>query len=246
MRSLDNVDMEADAVVLTCTRDPHFYGLTQRTINTLVNSSPDVRFNLVVVESDREAHANGFLYPGCRVVEPAGDFNYNKYLRKGLEHCSSEAVIICNNDLIFLDGSAGKLVRTIVVDGFPSASPYEPNYHPRAWPSNPAGDVEGHKVTNHICGWCICASREMLLDPDFFDEDFKFWHQDVDYACTLLKKGLRHVLVRDSLVRHEFGASHRLLGDRASEMTEGMHAVALSKWSTGETDWIAIQEGVAK
>lgn len=237
--------MRVDAVILSCSKDSWLYGLSQRTINTLVHGNRDVDVRVIVIESDPEAAGKGFVYPGCEVLVPSETFNYNRFMRMGLRLCASDYVLMCNNDLIFLPGSLGKLVRTTVVGGYLSASPYEPNYHPRQWPLNPPGDVEGHKVGNHVCGWCILASRQMLMGEDFLDEKFAFWHQDVDYSCTLLKKGIKHVLVRDALVRHEFSASHGLLGERHEMMTKGMHELAVKKWVTSEVDWMAVQEGRA-
>ena len=63
-----------------------------------------------------------------------------------------------------------------------------------------------------------------------FDEKFKFWYQDNDYAMNLMKHNIPHYLINTSKVRHEFSQSHGLLEDKKVEMTHGLQQVFLEKW----------------
>jgi GT2 family glycosyltransferase len=220
-----------DAVFLSYTKDESYHQMTARAISTLRENNASIDFNVVVVETNKDSLRLGFDFPGCKVIHPAGDFNYNLYMRAGFEGCSSDLVLMCNNDLIFEPGSIETLRDTMLSNSILSASPYEPNWHKRYYGETPPAEpIEGYDIENHVCGWCICANLEMLRTNDMLDDRFAFWCQDSNYSMSLLAQGIKHFLVPNAFVRHEFSKSHCLLGERHEHMTHGMQTVLREKW----------------
>jgi GT2 family glycosyltransferase len=220
-----------DAVVLTNTASQEFHEMTRTTLDTLRGACGEIKLNLFVVESNPAASESGLMYEGCNTLTPNSKFNYNLFMQMGLELGDSEHVLMCNNDLIFEPGSVSLLISQMAVHGLESASPYEPNWHVRYYGKHPPDDpVLGYEIENHVCGWCICARRDMLGRVGPLDERFSFWCQDSNYSKTLQREGVRHALVPRSMVRHEFSRSHGLLGERHHEMTHGQKTTMLEKW----------------
>jgi GT2 family glycosyltransferase len=64
-----------------------------------------------------------------------------------------------------------------------------------------------------------------------FDEEFKFWYQDDDYAKTLLKNKIKHALITKSKVTHLLSKSHDFIEDsKKFEMTNGLGVKFNKKW----------------
>lgn len=222
-----------DAVILTNTASEAFHDMTRTTLETLNRACDGLELRSFVVESNPGARRQGLVYDGCVTLTPEGDFNYNTFMLHGLRAGDSEYALMCNNDLIFEQGSVAEIVRAMQEGGFESASPYEPNWHTRYYGSQaPRSPVIGYDIEHHVCGWCICATRSMLEAVRPLDERFSFWCQDSDYAMTLMRQGVRHALIPSSRVRHEFSRSHGLLGDRHQEMTHGQMQIMADKWGS--------------
>lgn len=222
-----------DVIFLTKTSNFHHYGLTQRSINSLFYNNSNVDLNVIVIETNTLSYLDGFYYHGCTVVHPDEDFNYNKFVKIGLRHCKNKFVIICNNDLLFTENSMVNMIASMERNNIKSSSPMEPNYHPRSCGDLDylSGPIEGYVVTKHICGWCVAIDRSILHEyNDFFDERFVFWYQDCDYSLTLQSHGIKHFLLPNFKVRHEFCGSHDLLGSQVHEMTYGQLDIFKSKW----------------
>lgn len=232
-KMLDPADTKnIDVIMTTCTADTFFYGLAQRSINTLRSSNPGIEFRVVVVESCPTAQENGFIFPGCTVVQYKGDFNYNRALNIGVSHCTADYILQINNDVIFLDGSVKKLIEVMERVGMQSACPLEPNYHRRGVPDVDSVPYHrGNLVGKHLFGWCKCVRKRLLDKIGEYDERFLFYYQDNDYAAVIESHDVSHYLVTESHVAHEFGPSMRtLLGDRKNECTVDSRYVFLDKW----------------
>ena len=78
--------------------------------------------------------------------------------------------------------------------------------------------------------WPICIEMRQWLENNF-DEQFKFWYQDNDYAFTLQKFGFKHALITKSKVKHLLSKSHNLI-DRKEKynMTDGLITNLQNKW----------------
>ena len=229
--------MIVDIIFLSNTVDVEQYGNTQRAINTLLLAdSSDTEYNIIIVESNKDHLDQGFHYHGCNVVIPDEEFNYNRFLNKGLEHTKGGWVIISNNDVIFTQHWLWRILEFNHHNpGYHSFSPYEPKWHKdKAEQSGIYGDLpfyEGYRTSFEITGWCIVMKPELIKTCELFDERFKFWYQDNDYAKTIESKGFKHALVTDSRVYHMVSKSYSTIPkDKLKNMTDEQCAVFRDKW----------------
>jgi GT2 family glycosyltransferase len=217
-----------DVIVLTYTKNLYFYGLTCRTINSLRENN-QLDFNIIVVETNKTDRT--YPYPNCTVLVPTEEFNYNKFLNIALQFCKNKYVLICNNDLYFAQNSVKNLIDAMELYDVPSASPHEPNWHASRLTEEEKSKeiVYGFEVEKIVTGWCICMRRDLLQTIGSFDESFKFWYQDNDYAMSLQKHGLKHILVNSSHVYHELSQSHGLIENKDG-MTHNLKKIFFEKW----------------
>jgi GT2 family glycosyltransferase len=224
--------MKIDAVILTNTSDVGFYGLTCRTINTLSEASARP-VNTVVVESNGGDMDRHLTYP-CTTIRPVGPFNYNRFLNAGLAMCDGDFVLICNNDLIFTEGSVDSLVEAMVRNRMGSACPLEPNWHRTFFTEEQIAKpwLQGYRVMQELVGWCICVTRDTISRVGDFDERFDYYYQDNDYAETIRSLGITHFLVTSSRVRHEFSRSEGLLAEGVHEASARLKLAFEGKWGS--------------
>jgi GT2 family glycosyltransferase len=223
--------MDIDVIILSNTQDLKYYGLLQRTINTLVWSEPRFNFNIIVVESNEKYLEKGFVCYNCnKIITPKEKFNYNRFLNIGLKETHSDWVIIANNDLIFSKNWLTKIFEFQKNNNeYKSFSPFEPNWHCHKSLENNEF-YSGYRAAYEITGWCLLINREVIEKCDLFDETFAFWYQDNDYAMTLQKHQIKHALIRSSRVYHESSQSHKLLGDKENELTHEQSEIFYNKW----------------
>lgn len=234
--------MKADIIFLSNTVDIEQYGNTQRAINTLRMSQPDVSFNIIVVESNPNYLHKGFWYHDCTVITKDEEFNYNKFLNYGLQKCTEEWIIVSNNDVIF----TSNWFRFIIDfnennPGYGMFCPYEPNWHrDKTDLSSQSGQLidgskefyEGYRTSFEITGWCMVLKRDTIDKCEFFDERFKFWYQDNDISMTLKHKNIKNALVTKSRVYHMVSQSYSTIpSDRKQEMMEDQINIFYKKWN---------------
>jgi GT2 family glycosyltransferase len=222
--------MTIDAIILTKTDDLFHYGLTCRTINSLI-ASKEWEHGIIVVESKAKntCKENGFVYNVRETIYPECQFNYNKFLNIAIEKSNSDWILICNNDLYFYKNWLIEIKKAIKdnpqVDSF---SPISPTWHLH---QNLTEDYYiGYEVSKNICGWCILLKREVIKKCNLFDEKFEFWYQDNDYALSIRKQNIKHALVKKSMVQHYISKSHDLLKNNEHSMTHGQQQIFINKW----------------
>jgi GT2 family glycosyltransferase len=95
-------------------------------------------------------------------------------------------------------------------------------------------DVEyyaGYRTSFEITGWCLVIHNSVIKQCNLFDERFKFWYQDNDYAETLKHANVPHALVTGSRVYHEISRSYDVLSsEQLHEMTNAQLNVFNKKW----------------
>jgi GT2 family glycosyltransferase len=57
-----------------------------------------------------------------------------------------------------------------------------------------------------ITGWCLTVKRE-IFKTITLNEEVNFWCSDNTYQDDLIKHGIKHALVRDSIVDHLGGVT---------------------------------------
>lgn len=223
--------MQPDIIILSNSKTIEEYGLTQRAINSL-RLSENFKFNEVIVETNTKYLQEGFVYQGSNVTTPGEDFNYNRFLNIGLNYCKSDWVIISNNDVIFTEKWFTKIMDFSKQNPeFLSFSPWEPNWHKKRGMLLDRDYYEGYRTSFEITGWCIVMHRSVIERCNLFDENFKFWYQDNDYALTLQHNKIKHALVTSSKVYHSVSGSHHLLDSKDKPfMTDGQIDVLRKKW----------------
>jgi hypothetical protein len=224
--------MEIDVIILSYTKDLYFYGLLQRTLNTLHWSEKDIKFNVNVVETNEKYLEQGFVSNNvANVITPKEEFNYNRFLNFGLNECKNEWLVVANNDLVFTKGWLSKIfeIKNNNPD-FLSFCPFEPNWHCHKSLLNEQNFYEGYRTAYEVTGWCIVMHQSVLKTCNLFDESFAFWYQDNDYAMSLKQHNIRHALVRNSRVYHETSKSHDLLGSKKNILTHEQVNTFNNKW----------------
>lgn len=223
--------IKPDIIFLSNTKDIHHYGLTTRAINTL-RASEAFSFNEIIVETNAEYLNRGFIYNGSTVVIPNEDFNYNKFLNIGLKYSTSDWVIIANNDVIFTQNWFTNLMDFQSKNPqYLSLSPYEPNWHIEKGMHKTASHYAGYRTSYEITGWCIVIHRSVIDKCELFDEQFKFWYQDNDYAETIRHAKIQHALVTNSRVYHDISKSYDTMSaEKLHEMTHAQTQIFYKKW----------------
>jgi glycosyltransferase involved in cell wall biosynthesis len=230
--------MKIDVICLTKTADDSYYAICTKTISTLFESQPDIEFNLVLIESGDSRKEE---YKSIRVgnpnnkiiyVVPEESFAYNRFLNIGMKYTQgSDWLLIINNDLIFESGWINRIMEASNarpdIDSF---SPFEPEYHNKYFNGWASSEIsESYEVGFGVCGWCILMKKSVMDYMGSWDERFLSWYQDNDYAETIKKGGIKHALIKSSIVHHLGESSIEMLPEKEL-MTIGMKKVFEDKW----------------
>ena len=211
-------------LVLSNTANPHFYSLLEKCVTSAIKHS------VVIVETNSKLINKKIPLAednkNVKFVFPQEEFNYNRFLNLGLNTITDNKIIITNNDVEFLPGCIDEINSKLST--YDSVSPYDLYNSKHNSILGPC--IEGYDIGVHITGCCIGVTRTALNKIGPFDESFKFWYQDNDYANLLKKHNLRHALLRDAKIKHYGQQSHVLLGDKHLSMTHGLETVYKEKW----------------
>ena len=226
--------MNIDIIILSYAKTVELKQITLNCLKSLAASeNPDeILFNTLVIESNKEMQP--YQYPGTKTIYPEVAFGYNKYMNIGINATNNFFLCLCNNDLIFHQGWATEILKAF--GQFPilsSANPYSEGMHYDARlkdMDNVIRNDENLHINGILTGWCIFVKRSVFQKIGQLDERFTFWYADNDYNLTLRKFGLKHALVKSSLVTHLFCQSHDLLMDKKEELTTGQKIVFDKKW----------------
>lgn len=190
--------MNIDVIMLAFSKSDEIKKMTAEAIKSLHDSSGRHKFNVFVVETSREK----ISYEGATVILGTQPFNYNANLNIGLKRCTSDWIVISNNDVIFHADWADAILDL----NAPSASPVCPEW---SMHKDKIGKITyGYRSGIELAGWCIMAKRSTIDAIGGFDEQFDMFHQDDDYGFCLREKGLEHALVGTSMVRHLVAKTH--------------------------------------
>lgn len=210
-------------LVLSNTANIQYYTLLQQCISSIGN------YPSIVVETNSKLKDKNIPLTkdyNCKFIFPQEEFNYNKFLNIGLKAIDDDKIIISNNDVIFEPGCIQEIVSKLSL--YDSVSPYDTFNRKHQNIYGPC--TEGYDVGVHITGCCIGVTRRALNKIGPFDETFKFWYQDNDYANLLKKHNLKNALLRDAKIKHLGQQSHILLGEKHYNMTHGLETIYKEKW----------------
>jgi hypothetical protein len=196
--------MNIDVICLTKTSNEDLYQMTLRTLGMLHDSEKDYTFKVYLVESGKLYDYSNLV---TNYITPNIPFNYNKFINICYPYVTSDWVLVINNDLRFERGWFNKIVevhnKRADIEAF---SPKCPILYAEFFNGHFIGTNEeyheNYKITEFLTGWCLVIKRRVfdLLYP--WDEQFDMYYQDNDYAKRLELLGIKHALVRDSIVSH--------------------------------------------
>jgi GT2 family glycosyltransferase len=230
--------MIVDVICLTKTANDYYFELCSKTIETLFNSQPEVEFHVVLIESGptREdgyiSIRKGNVNNKIKYIIPEEKFAYNRFLNIGMKHIGkSDWILIINNDLEFESGWLDRIKEASELrPDIDSFSPFEPDFHNRYYNGWASSEInESYEVCFGVCGWCILMRRSVMDTMGSWDERFLSWYQDNDYAETLKHNGIKHAMIKSSIVHHLGETSIDLMDDKQL-MTSGMKEVFENKW----------------
>jgi GT2 family glycosyltransferase len=225
---------------LSNAKNEHLTRLTEETIESLLNSEDpgEFKFHIIVVESNQSLKP--FQFNNTKTIYPDEQFGFHKFLNIGIKTGNSEYVCLCNNDLIFHKGWASATLGVFQKHPeFDSANPlcdlFEP--HKKIDTAKPYIIANKKNIFQGILtGWCIFARRSLFNKIGLLDEQFDFWYADRDYGRTLLKFGLKHVLVPGAIVTHLGNQSHESIDtEKLNELTSEQRIKYERKWGSDAT-----------
>jgi GT2 family glycosyltransferase len=223
--------MIVDVIILSYAKEDSVIVMNNECIDSINNSTTEHKFNIILVETE-STKTYKYHQDNVTVVQPNEEFNYNKYLNIGLKYCKNDWILISNNDTIYHRWFLEKMLDANEQDNeLLSMSPMDDGWHRHALFNRDFDIHYGHRTSYEIAGWSILMHKSVLNKIGNFDEDFKFWYQDDDYAKTLSKNNIKHALITKSKVTHLLSRSHHFIEDsKKFEMTNGLGVKFHKKW----------------
>lgn len=223
-----------DIIILSYAKTYKEQRITLGCVESLLASenANDVVFETLVIESNKKLKP--YQYPGTQTIYPESEFGYNRYLNIGIKLTSSPYLCLCNNDLVFHKNWATEILKVFKESPrILSANPYCPKFSYNERIVNGDNVIlrdETLDINGVLTGWCIFVRRAVFKITGLLDEQFTFWYADNDYDMTLRKYGVKHALIKSSLVTHLACQSHDLLMGKKDELTTGQRIVFDNKW----------------
>jgi GT2 family glycosyltransferase len=223
--------MIVDVIILSYAKEDSVIVMNNECIDSINNSTTEHKFNIILVETE-STKTYKYHQDNVTVVQPNEEFNYNKYLNIGLKYCKNDWILISNNDTIYHRWFLEKMLDANEQDNeLLSMSPMDDGWHRHVLFNRDFDIHYGHRTSYEIAGWSILMHKSVLNKIGDFDEEFKFWYQDDDYAKTLLKNKIKHALITKSKVTHLLSKSHDFIEDsKKFEMTNGLGVKFNKKW----------------
>jgi GT2 family glycosyltransferase len=224
--------MEIDVIILSYVKNDSVLEMNNECIDSINNSTKNHTFKIYLIETNKDRKFE-YSQDNVVVIQPDEEFNYNRFLNIGLEHCKNEWVLISNNDTIYHENFIDKMIEANEFDkDLLSMSPMDDKWHRHKKFDKNIKIYYGFRTSYEIAGWSILVKRSVIDQIGGFDEKFKFWYQDNDYAMNLIKHKIKHALITDSKVTHLLSRSHDFIEkSKRHEMTDGLVHEMINKWN---------------
>ncbi len=191
--------MQVDICIISYAKNEELKLITENGIKSLLASEQQIKFNIFVVESNKNVHYD--YLPGVITFYTDEPFNYNRYLNIAVSKGSSKYILLANNDLTFENNWASEIISQMELrPNLLSASPFCPQTQNEGLKRVPL--VYGYEVRNQIAGWAIFVQRKIFDVINELPTDCSYWYSDNDYAMTLQKYNIKHALITNSIVNH--------------------------------------------
>lgn len=224
--------MEIDVIILSYVKNDSVLKMNNECIDSINNSTKNHTFKIYLIETNKDRKFE-YSQDNVVVIQPDEEFNYNRFLNIGLEYCKNEWVLISNNDTIYHENFIDKMIEANEFDkDLLSMSPMDDKWHTHEKLDKNIKIYYGFRTSYEVTGWSILVKRSVIDQIGGFDEKFKFWYQDNDYAMTLIKHKIKHALITDSKVTHLLSRSHDFIEkSKKHEMTDGLIHEMMNKWN---------------
>lgn len=226
---------EIDVVILAYTLDREVYDMNMEAINSLMASEPKLRFNIVLMESNKAWPKLGWSYPAqVRVIIPDEAFNFNRFNNLGMREGSAKWIVFANNDVRFHPGWCSAMLRVHAKN--PQIRCLCP--HDLESPFTPPGSFTGrthqvgYLVRVEFTGWCFMLQRSVFAETGPFDESFDYYFADDDFTLALRRHSILNAVVRASKVNHLAHVTSRKSGVDISEKFREAQATFHRKWGS--------------
>jgi GT2 family glycosyltransferase len=200
---------DVDVICHTKTSDDDVYNMTKIALMMLRDSEKDYNFKVHLYETDPNSTYSyeGLCYNYFRYNEP---YNCATVINLANSVITHDWVLIINNDLRFERGWFSKIVDVHKQrPDIESFTPKDPLLYAQFYDFHFVGTDEdyheSHKVTEFMGGWCYVMKKRVWDAVYPWDDQFAFYYADNDYAEKIKRLGIKHALVRDSIVFH-FGS----------------------------------------
>lgn len=230
--------MEADVIILSNTKTEELFKILKQTVDSLHDREPEHTFNVLIIESNKELSStftDRLAQIRGKFIIPKVDFNYNQFLNIGLRECKSDYIVISNNDIVYYDNWFTNILKQFEKDPkLMSAAPIDRKWH-RHSEEHFSSSKEihiGFRTSYELPGWCFVVKKEVFKILGTFDERFKFYYQDNDWAELYRLHNVKHGLCTTSHIHHLLSKSHNLLtgDDRKLYNMNEQHKVFSDKW----------------
>lgn len=181
--------------------------MTQRCLDSLYKSEPDLSLNVLLIETGpTHQYVGGHRY----LLAAPGELNYNRWLNQGVAAGAADIVACCNNDLLFQPGWMSSNLKVLAdrpdIASLGSLSRVC-DQHRRFGP----GLHYGWTVSEEFSGWCFTLRRSAWQQIGRLSEQYQFYGSDNILVRQLQQGGFKHALNADSHVWHLISRSHGLL-----------------------------------
>lgn len=232
------VNKKLDVIIISYAKDEYCESITKECLESLIQSEENSEelFNIIVVESAKGVKWED-LASNIKTLEAPLPYGYHKFLNYGRKHGNSEWVALCNNDLHFTKHWFTRIMNAYEANpDVMSFSPICPMTQTMYGINPHTGNISGYEIRKQVSGWCIIHKREIYNLIGDLDERFYHWFCDNDYSMELWTKGIKHLLVTDSIVIHHdknIGKTTEKVVETNEEMyrlTSGSGPIFREKW----------------
>jgi len=221
--------MKIDVVILSYAKNESIIDMNNNCINSINNSSEEHTFNIFLIETESSKE---FVYSqkNVTVIQPNVEFAYNKFLNIGLNQCTTDWMLISNNDVVYEKYFIDNMLKAHQSNPqILSMSPIDDTWDYQKHFNRTVPIHYGYKVQHHLVGWSIFIHKKVLETIGMFDENYTFWYQDNDYSNMLNKYKITHALITNSKVKHLLSVSNHMLKNW-NEMVRDSEIYFIKKW----------------
>lgn len=186
--------MSVGVVILAKSNTAELAERTSKTITTLIQSAPRTLLDIIVLEQQPDQQ-----WPLTRTIHCSEPFHFNRFANRGCSLVCGDHLLICNNDLIFMDHAVDILHQYSLDHQLPVVCPVCPLNKRQTGLQHPE---LGTQIGRHFSGWCFLIQRTAYEQIGGFDEDFSFWYADDAVVEQLKQHYLSIAVVPEAQVIH--------------------------------------------